>query len=105
MKPVAYPENEIVKWSLDRNLLQTTTLETQTLKFMEEFGEFCAAYLRGDKVRAEDSLGDMYVVMVQMAKLVESNLSKCAWMAYGEIKDRKGMMVNGSFIKEEDLKN
>jgi len=32
------------------------------------------------------------------------NIQDCIKLAYEEIKDRKGNMVNGVFVKENDLK-
>jgi hypothetical protein len=32
------------------------------------------------------------------------DVEKCIASAYDEIKDRKGRMINGVFVKEEDLK-
>lgn len=101
--PTNYPDAEIIQWSKDRNLLTTTTVEKQITKFAEEFGEFCAAICRNDHGNACDSLGDMHVVMVQMAALIGEDLSACAWGAYDEIKDRTGTMVDGMFIKDGDL--
>jgi len=102
--PNYFPDEEVIQWSKDRNLLQTTTVEKQGFKLMEEFGEFCEGYLKNKPKKIKDSLGDMFVVLVQLAELsLGESLSDCAWSAYDEIKDRKGEMRNGSFIKEEDL--
>lgn len=101
--PSNYPEQEIIDWSNERNLLPTTTIEKQIVKFYEESGELCAAVCRGNKNDACDALGDMHVVMVQMAALIGVNLADCAWGAYREISDRKGKMVDGMFIKDADL--
>jgi hypothetical protein len=32
------------------------------------------------------------------------DFNECLKMAYDEIKDRKGKMIDGVFVKEEDLK-
>ena len=102
--PSYFPDEEVLQWSRDRNLLQTTTIEKQGFKLMEELGEFCEGCLKEKPEKIRDSLGDMFVVLVQLAELsLGESLSRCAWAAYDEIKDRRGKMVNGSFIKEEDL--
>lgn len=50
-----------------------------------------------------DALGDMYVVMVQVAMQHGVSIEYCIHTAYNEIKDRKGKMINGVFVKEADL--
>lgn len=102
--PSLFPDEEIMNWSRERNLLQTTTIEKQGFKLMEELGEFCEGCLKEKPEKVRDSLGDMFVVLVQLSVLALGEpLSRCAWEAYNEIKNRKGEMRNGSFIKEEDL--
>lgn len=100
-----YPEKEVIKWSEDRNQLQTITIEKMVFKFLEELGEFSRHCIRRNKPAVEDALGDMYVILVQIAYLCGFSFNECAWKAYEEIKDRKGVLINDMFVKEEDLKN
>jgi hypothetical protein len=51
-----------------------------------------------------DSIGDMYVVMVILSMQLGVSVEECVSYAYDEIKDRRGKMVDGVFIKEADLK-
>ncbi|RXK19066.1 MazG-like family protein [Macrococcus sp. DPC7161] len=41
--------------------------------------------------------------LFEVAKSYDFDLTACTEMAYEEIKDRKGKMINGVFVKEEDL--
>ena len=40
-----------------------------------------------------------------ISKALDYDFTDCFELAYNEIKDRKGRWVNGSFVKEQDLKN
>lgn len=69
----------------------------------EEFGELCEALAKGNRDMLKDGLGDMYVVMTILAMQQKVDVRDCIDMAYNEIKDRKGELVDGTFVKEEDL--
>ena len=45
----------------------------------------------------------MVAHLANVASAYNYNLAECLEAAYEEIKDRKGQMVNGVFIKEDDL--
>lgn len=95
---------KIEKWGEDRNFFNPehgTTAEKQYLKLAEEVGEIAGDLARGRDVK--DSIGDSIVVLVGLAKLCGTSIEECAEFAYNEIKDRKGEMRNGVFIKESDL--
>ena len=92
----------IRKWSIDRHL-HTADPHKQALKLGEEFGELFEGLAKGNEEMTKDALGDMYVVMTIMAQQLGFNIEECIEIAYGEIKHRKGRMVDGVFIKESDL--
>ena len=46
----------------------------------------------------------MAVVLTHIARLSGTNITECVKVAYNDIKDRKGKFINGSFIKQSDLK-
>jgi NTP pyrophosphatase (non-canonical NTP hydrolase) len=75
----------------------------QMMKLAEEMGELAGNIVRGKLDDAKDDIGDMAVVLVGLARLCGHDFRGCCEHAYGEIKDRNGRMVNGAFIKEEDL--
>ena len=70
---------------------------------MEEAGELAAGLARQDESKVIDSIGDMVVVLTIMAEMYDFNIEGCIEAAYDEIKDRKGKMVDGVFVKEADL--
>lgn len=92
----------IKQWAEDRNL-HTADPNKQALKLGEEFGELCQGLAKGNKELVIDSIGDMYIVMTILSMQLGVNIEDCIEVAYDEIKDRKGKMINGVFIKESDL--
>lgn len=157
----------IEQWAVDRKLHTADPIK-QYDKLIEEFGELMKGINKNDMLMIEDSIGDMYVVMVVMCRQlglsmtdllkvesvetlrpehstfgyvralnrladnmksnefydgyvfiwnaldIEKQLIKtcgeyyldftyCVDLAYNEIKDRKGEMRDGKFIKEADL--
>lgn len=75
----------------------------QYAKLNEEVGEIAHELTRGhlDTKEMKDSLGDTFVTLVGMAHHLHLDLSECIEMAYNEIKDRKGKVIEGSFVKEQ----
>ena len=49
-----------------------------------------------------DAVGDIYVTLVMQAGVWGLEMEECVEYAYTQIKDRKGKMVEGVFVKEEE---
>lgn len=92
----------IRQWVRDRNL-HTADPKVQLGKLLEEAGEVAHAVMRDDKNRTMDGIGDVIVVLICIAEQLDLNIDECIEMAYNEIKDRKGRLIDGVFVKEEDL--
>ena len=93
-------EERIIEWANERYLIDDTTELHQTIKLMEEVGELSRAILHDDHDEAVDAIGDCYVVLCNLAAKLGTSLNVCAKEAYQQIKDRKGNMVNGTYVKE-----
>lgn len=93
----------IEHWARQREL-NTADPTKQMLKLAEEFGELAQGMAKNKPDQISDSIGDMYVVMTILSMQLGLNIGDCIKDAYDEIKDRKGKMVNGVFVKEQDLK-
>ena len=92
---------KIEKWSEDRGILANSKVSTQCLKLMSEMGELADNIAKGKDCR--DDIGDCFVVLVNIARLVGSKIAECAEIAYNDIKDRKGFLNEaGTFIKSTD---
>jgi NTP pyrophosphatase (non-canonical NTP hydrolase) len=94
----------IKNWARDRGL-HTMDASKQMLKLIEEVGELASAISKNKEAEVVDSIGDIYVVLVILSMQLGLDINKCVEVAYHEIKDRKGKVVNGIFIKEEDVTN
>lgn len=92
--------NAIRKWAAQRGLYDKGDVKTQTLKLQEEVGELSKAVLNNNQEEFIDACGDCVVVLVNLAHLGGVKLEDCINAAYKEIKDRKGKMDNGTFVKE-----
>ncbi|AZU99617.1 DNA binding protein [Vibrio virus vB_VspP_SBP1] len=123
----------ICQWHYDRNLIDEATDESQTKKLFEEFIELVAANMpdatpkeiatkvinmvkelyadnriktvpAGQELAAKkDALGDMNVVMINIIERNQWTFYETLMCSYNEIKDRKGIALNGTFIKAVDL--
>ncbi len=90
--------NKIAQWHHDRNLIDGSTDQAQFLKLIEETGELAGNLARGKDIR--DDIGDIIVVLINIATRNNLTIEECLDVAYDDIKDRKGTMVDGVFIKE-----
>lgn len=159
----------IEQWAEDRNLIEGSTPQKQSIKLAEELGELCSGIAKNNHALIKDSIGDCFVLSVILAKQVritfytdnvderciagyefylsgllrtasdlisplnpinthryiggktririgelyfcllgiaenlDFDLTDCVQAAWDEIKDRKGRMINGVFVKEGDL--
>ena len=87
-------------WAKDRGLYDKGNSHTQYVKLMEEAGELAQSLLKQDKPEIKDAIGDMVVVLTNLAHLEGFTIEDCIDAAYAEISTRKGKMVNGTFVKE-----
>ena len=92
----------VVRWAAARNLIHGSDARAQTIKLGEEFGELCAAIARGKTDEAMDAIGDMTVVLTILSAQLGTTIEACQDAAWEQIKDRRGRMVNGVFVKEAD---
>ncbi len=87
-------------WAETRGLYNNGDPKTQTLKLMEEAGEICRAVLKKDEPEIIDGIGDCVVVLTNLAHLCDTSIEECIDAAYNEIKNRKGKMANGTYVKD-----
>ena len=92
---------DIRDWAEERGLYDKGDTKTQFCKLMEEAGELGRAILKDDQPEFVDAIGDMVVVLTNMAMLGGTSIETCIDTAYNEIKNRKGKMLNGTFVKND----
>ena len=90
----------VEKWHKDRNPVEGSTDKDQVLKLIQEMGELSDNVCKGNDIR--DDVGDMLVVLINIAKRNNLTLQECLEVAWNDIKDRRGKMVDGIFVKEGD---
>ena len=89
----------IRQWAEDKGIYKSGDARTQYVKLMEEAGELAQAILKNDEPEVIDAIGDMVVVLTNLAKLRGHNIEDCIKSAYDVIKSRQGKMINGTFVK------
>ena len=90
---------DITEWHYDRNLIDGSTDKDQFCKLIQECGELSDNLCKGADIR--DDIGDIMVVLINIAERNALTISECLNVAYEDIKDRKGRMVDGVFVKED----
>ena len=91
----------IRNWAEERGIYEQGNSHTQYVKLMEEAGELAKALLDDNIDEIEDAIGDMVVVLTNLAELNDLKIERCIETAYNQIKSRKGIMSNGTFVKEQ----
>jgi NTP pyrophosphatase (non-canonical NTP hydrolase) len=94
---------KVIDWANERNLIHEENAKTQFIKLIEEVGEMGKSLLKNNKEQLKDDFGDVQIVLIILAEQLGIDLDECLELAYNEIKDRKGKMIGGSFVKESDL--
>lgn len=116
-------------WAEQRGIYKKGDTKTQFLKLIEEVGELGKAILNKDHEETKDAIGDIVVVLTNLTELAnhdiflkefyedfvgdggshlqqskEGNISieECINSAYSVIKNRKGKMQNGTFVKTNE---
>ena len=93
-------EHLIKQWHGDRNLIAGSTDKDQYMKLIQEAGELSDNICKGNDIK--DDIGDMIVVLINIAARNNLSLNDCMTVAYNDIKDRTGTMIDGVFVKEGD---
>lgn len=95
--------HRVEQWAKERGLDNPNNSTAQALKLFEEAGELAQAHLKEREQDGKDAVGDILVVLTIYCQQKGWSIAECFELAYNEIKNRKGKMVNGSFVKEGDL--
>ena len=110
----------VIEWAKERSIFAKSNPISQLEKTQEELDETMVALKRLKAAQenpsldfvdeeeeislslfeAKDGIGDMLVTIIILAEMVGFDTTECLEAAYNEIKNRKGKMVNGFFVKE-----
>lgn len=101
--------DDVIQWARDCGLLMQPQTDRQFLKLIEEVGETISAYNHlapgssfDDSKELIDGLGDCFVVLIVICAQLGWHPNWVISQAYNEIKNRKGQMFNGYFLKEKE---
>lgn len=91
---------KVIRWGRDRGINDP---KAQLNKVLEEVGEI-AHEVNRNQFGAEfrDAIGDTLVTIIILADICSARPMGCLEVAFREIKDRKGKLEKGSWIKEND---
>ena len=108
---------KIEQWMRDKGITRENgvTVVTQYGKMREEVAELGDALNNmlnhsWDVEKAEENanhvdleLGDVVVTAIILAKLHGTDIRTCLSKTFAKIENRKGKIIKGTFVKEEDL--
>lgn len=90
----------VEKWGREKGIIGGSTPLKQFKKTMEEVIELHEALVLKDKLSIIDAIGDIQVTLILLSDMLGLDYDECLHIAYNEIKDRKGKMVDGLFVKD-----
>ena len=97
---VVFYFDKIRDWAEYNGIYAKGDPKTQYIKLMEEAGEVGRAILKQDLPEIKDGIGDMVVVLTNLAELCDLSIEECVESAYEVISKRTGKMKNGTFVKD-----
>jgi len=119
-------QDKVLDWAESKGIIDNSTPLKQLEKTQEELDETMQALTKIEDLHSQDNLpfvdvgnkqalrdqyneevvdgiGDMLVTIIILAEVSGFDAVECLRVAYAEIKDRKGEMRDGLFVKEENL--
>lgn len=93
----------IRQWADARGIYRNGDAKTQFIKLQEETGELARSILKNNRDELIDAIGDIVVVLTNLAALEGMRIEDCVTSAYEVIKSRQGSMINGTFVKERPV--
>ena len=115
-------ENNVIRWAQERGIFDNGDALAQLDKTEEELGETINAVkalqnwevamkanpenvtphtMEWLKNEVADGIGDILVTIIIAAEMLNLQSLDCLQLAYDEIKDRTGKMVDGQFVKDK----
>lgn len=93
-------QESVIEWGDERGILEKGDHVAQFLKTVSEIGELSDALAKSNLPDIVDGVGDTLVTMILMCDILGIDPVKCLDVAYREISQRTGKMVNGTFVKD-----
>lgn len=89
-------------WAINRGVDKLDPRD-QMIKLMEEVGELANGFTKSNEEDRNDAIGDIFAVLVILSLQLGVSLTDCAHDSYEVFKDRTGQIINGTYVKSEDL--
>lgn len=93
-------ETNLYQWFDEKELIKEENAPKQFMKVAEELGELSSAIIKNEREKEIDAFGDLLVTIFGLSYMRDIDLLECLNTAWNEIKNRKGKVVDGSFIKD-----
>lgn len=96
--------DKVNEWATSHGLDKSNP-KTQWMKVTEEVGEIRDVFLRPSDFEnpewsLKDAIGDSIVTLIVLCLQLGYDVEECLTIAYNDIKDRKGVMIDDNFVKE-----
>ena len=102
---------QVMSWGREKGIVEKGNEWAQFNKTVEEVAEAQDCLLDYLETESEEDyynlimeIGDIEVTLILLKRILEIPYDEPLQMAYEKIKYRKGKAINGTFVKEEDLK-
>lgn len=95
---------KINEWAISHGLDKGNP-KIEWMKVTEEVGEIRDVFLKphdfdDPELALKDAIGDSIVTLVVLCLQLGYDVEECLKIAYNNIKDRQGVMINDNFVKE-----
>jgi len=94
--------DKIRSWAKEKKILNKGNIKTQYIKLQEESGELAEAILTNNKEEIKDAVGDIVVVLTSLSYFGGFTIEEAIESSYNEIKNRKGEIINNTFVKDKE---
>ena len=88
-------------WAKERGIYEKGTVRGQFEKLLEEVDELKQGLENENDEEIIVAIGDCVVVLTNLANFIDVDIEYCINIAYKVIKNRKGVMKNGNFIRDK----
>lgn len=101
--------DKINKWAISHGLDKGNP-KVEWMKVTEEVGEIRDVFLKphdfaDPEWSLKDAIGDSIVTLIVLCLQLGYDVEECLTIAYNDIKDRKGVMIDDNFVKTKTRKS
>jgi transcriptional regulator with XRE-family HTH domain len=96
---------KVNEWAISHGLDKGNP-KIEWMKVTEEVGEIRDVFLKPNdfddpEMALKDAIGDSIVTLVVLCLQLDYDVEECLKIAYNNIKDRKGVMIDDNFVKSK----